>query len=54
MKRGLLIPPQESSEEINNIFCKMLLRLCIKHHLMDEVVEIIKDCNLKYEIKEVE
>ena len=48
----LIIPEQESTLEVNNIFCRMLTKLCCANGLMSKVVEILKDLGIQYEIKE--
>ena len=43
MKRKLIIPPQSSTFEIENIFCKALMRICCENDLMDEVIKILRN-----------
>ena len=48
----LKIPVQESTIEANTIFCRLLIRLCMENGLQLELIKILKDCGIKYEVIE--
>ena len=52
-KKLIIIPKQVTSFEVNNIFAKMLMRLCIDEGLTNKLIMILQDCGIKYEVEEM-
>ena len=46
------IPPQDIDFEVANIITRSLIRLCAKNNLIKEVLEILDNANITYEIRE--